>query len=118
MGEELRPNSLPLGGGASVGVANERNIADVLKPHHSEENSVFKRAPEYNPIVDFLTQLGGRHVGFLPPVRRDVFAIYGCRIVDYVADPIELLCTALPDIHQFRLRFELSQKFRSDSQSR
>jgi hypothetical protein len=99
-------------------VANERNIADVLKPHHSDENSVLECAPEYNAVIDFLTQLGGRHVGFLPPIRGDVFAIDGCCIVDYVADPIELVCTALPDIHHFRLRFGLSQKFRGDSQSR
>src|SRR6476620_315978 len=105
MGKQLRTDSLPLTCGARIRVANERDITDMLKSHYSEENSIFERAPEYNSIIDFFTQLGGGHVGFLPPIRRNVFTIDRCCVVDHVAHSVELLRAALPDYHQFSLRF-------------
>ena len=51
--------------GSDIGVADQRDILDVLQTHHAKQLSILLEAPEPDPLLDLAVQLLGRHIGVL-----------------------------------------------------
>src|SRR5262249_12505807 len=63
-------------------VTNEIDVAHRLEAHHADELVVELISPQDNSGSNLAIELGGGHVGLMPPVRRDHTPIGQCRGVN------------------------------------
>src|SRR5437868_15254419 len=58
-----------------IGVSNKINVGHGLNSHHTDQLTVDFVAPEPDAICDFALERLERHVGLVPAVARNGFAI-------------------------------------------
>src|SRR5207245_1355475 len=66
----------------NIRVADQRDIAHLLKPHHADENTLVIAAPELDTGSDFGEEVRTLHVRLVPAVGWDDAAVGGCGLVD------------------------------------
>src|SRR6267378_247924 len=55
-------------GGTNVRMADQRDIAHILQPHHTDQISGFIRTPKPDVVGNFLNEIRPLHVWFVPTV--------------------------------------------------
>ena len=53
-------NAAPAVCGPDIGVADQRDVLDILQTHHAKQPSILLEAPEPDPMLDLTLQLLGR----------------------------------------------------------
>ena len=66
----------------NISVANQRDIAHVLKSHHARQNPSVIPAPELDARGNLGNEVGALHIRFVPTVCRDDSAVDSCGLVD------------------------------------
>ena len=92
--QQLAADTLVPAGGAHVGVADQRDVLNVLQPHHAGERAGVLVAPERDAVVDFVTEFLAGHVRLGPAIGGDD-AFVGLRaVVDDRVDRLEVALVA------------------------
>lgn len=97
MREKLGANATAPRRAAHVGVSDEHDILHRLDAHNAEQRAVPLVAEEAHIGSDLGVEIGKRHVGIVPAVRRDDAAIGLGRVVDDGADSLAIGGGAGPD---------------------
>src|SRR5579883_294909 len=80
--EQFGADSAASMAGFYIGVADERDIADLLNAHDAEESARLVPTPELDSSFDFGRKRGTRHIRLVPAVRRDRAAVCFGGIID------------------------------------
>src|SRR5579884_3477885 len=66
--QQLRSNAAVLTSAPDIGVPNQRDVLNLLSPHHAFYSGAFLAGPERYAIIQFMPQLVPRHIRLRPPV--------------------------------------------------
>ena len=80
--QQRTADSVALMGRPNIRVADQRDLAHVLKPHHTHQNPRVIPAPELDAPGNFSNEVGALHIRFVPTVGRDDSAVGTCCLVD------------------------------------
>lgn len=97
MAQQRASDTRALPARSHVRMANQRDIAHVLKAHHAGETIGRERAKKPDAAVDLTTKVTLRHVRFVPLIGRNDASVRLCAVIADDIHVLEIRVATRPD---------------------